>query len=72
MDLERERNERWSGGLRRWRWPINGKEIAGDGGRLIFRLDLVSKILVEIKRKREERIKSCATFIFSFFFEVFL
>ena len=72
MDLESERNERWSGGLRRWRWPINGKEIAGDGGRLSFRLDLVSKILVEIKRKREERIRISAKSIFrssfSFFF----
>lgn len=57
MDLERVRNHRWSGVLKRWRWPSTGKDIAGDGGSFSFRLDLVSKNLVEIRRKREERIK---------------
>lgn len=57
MDLERERNHRWSGVLKRWRWPSTGKDIAGDGGSFSFRLDFVSKNLAEIKRKREERIK---------------
>lgn len=46
---------------------MTGKEIAGDGGRFSFRLDLVSKNLAKIIRKRKERIKVWVKSILVFF-----
>ena len=50
---ERERNLLCMGGFKRWRWPITGKENAGDGGRFSFRPDLLNKNLIVINIKRK-------------------
>ncbi|CAN6817726.1 unnamed protein product [Brassica oleracea] len=44
------------GGFKRWRWPITGKENAGDGGRFSFRPDLLNKNLIneELRSRRTE------------------
>lgn len=52
-ERERERNLLCMGGFKRWRWPITGKENAGDGGRFSFRPDLLNKNLIVINIKRK-------------------
>jgi hypothetical protein len=42
-DLEMVRKRRWSGGLRRRRWPMIGSENGGDGGRFGFGLSFLMR-----------------------------
>lgn len=48
---ERLCNERWMGDFMRWRWPMNGSDIGGLGGRFSMEF-LVKKMNLRAKRRR--------------------
>lgn len=58
-DLEMDRKTRWSGGLRRRRWPMIGNENGGDGGSLGLRLmrNLREKIRIRIRMRKVRIIR---------------
>lgn len=55
-DLEMVRKTRWSGGLRRRRWPMIGSENGGDGGRFGFGLSFLMRRIVRVRIRIRIRI----------------